>query len=386
MVYQETSVNKERIHPNKYLNDYVTFYALQYLDESGILTALKERREIALGSKESVIQRGIMNHFVGLGVLERDGGTYRLIKELPKSEDVVRGKFFVEAVAIAQRKVSLNEGTSVRSLIDKDVPALLTGYSGQCLMAYSYRELLESLYAVDKGKKKAGRVQPDNALGSGKMIEQAAARIGGMIANFLLKNNIHDINILELGSGNAKVIVNIVKQSLEKGIHVSNVLPSDKDKATRGPAETTFKNEKVSEYFNWMPIDMGNYDDMKTAAEATQGKQVVIDIGYILHESKELAFSTLKNIKALFPNAILAICEVFRQDIITDMVQLWFRTIHDVSGQELFYYHEFMSAFDSIDFVEVDREVLNAPDNPDDPPLNAVLLFISKNQAARTKI
>lgn len=378
----ESVERSPRVHPNTYLNQYVTEYAFRYLDESG-LRAEFEAGEVLVGETASLVRQGAFEHLAAMGILDREGNRYHL--DPTKIPHSLPGAELVRQMADLQKR-ALREGKEVRDMVapNSDLARLIS-YAPQCLMLSSYgNSLLKNIWSIDKGDKKYGReeevyrVQPDNADGAGGMMRRAA----GWIADRIIERfsmDMDNLGVLEFGSGNARQLVEILKR-IEKGKKKPVVVASDIDIHTRPAAEKLFDDNELGDAFNWKEIDMGNPDDLRKAVALLGEKQVLILVGYIFHESRELAHRTMKAIKEVFPDAILGISEYFLQDDITDKVPLWFQTIHKMSGQQLFRYKEFLAFIAEHGYEVIDDYTIEHTRLPNGELMNATL-FLRRKRA-----
>jgi hypothetical protein len=121
------------------------------------------------------------------------------------------------------------------------------------------------------------------------------------------------------------------------------ILATDLDPATQNSAKKLFEEKGTLQHLNLMKVDMGNFGDLNMAAKRLEGKSVIVHIGYILHENRQLAEHTLAGLTRAFDghNIIFAFSEFYRQDVITPEIPLWFQTLHEIT-QELFDRDEFM--------------------------------------------
>lgn len=363
----------DREHPNKTLNDYVTYHVLQYLEHAGIRDELMTSGYTILDPEPSRVRLGALSHLTGLGILKQEGQAFILASPLPQLQDVKAGRAAVEAVAMWQIH-AIQTGQSVRHAVNTQMPRGLIPYAPQCLMLDSYREVFENLHRIESDGVPITRIQPDNAMGSGEMMKPASLAIAKGIADVVWRNNVNDVAVLELGSGNAQTMVSVIKEFQRRGMTWSNVLATDRDPATRGAARSLYTENGLAQFFQWLQVDMRTSSDMENAMTFLGNHPTIIHIGYILHESHALATSALKNLRTHFPGAMIAVSEYFWQDEITPKVPLWFQTTHVVSGQDLKRFPEFISMMGEYWYSEGGRIVHNSiKGHPD--PMNATLFF-----------
>ena len=383
---------RERIHPNRLLNDFVTYRIFPYLSAVGIIDDLRQFGEAKIQTSSRIRKVGL-DHLMGIGALTNGGDFYK-IASLPDWNKVRAGHKTISALADIQRDSASGLGTARKLAKERGVEPYLTTYAPHSLMLSSYDLLLLNLSEVELGRKEYGlgkeiyRSQPDNSDGAGAMMMPVSTRV----ANSLVEKNQNAglvdylkrlLNkkeaLLGLGSGNASFLAASLKAYDKEGLDLPRVLATDIDPNTRETAEKLFKDKGYEENFNWMRLDMGEKKDLENAKKLLESESPIIHIGYILHESRELAKKTLEALSEVFPEATLALTEYYYQDQITDEVPLWFQTIHGFSGQELFRYQELKDFLKSFGYKEVEEELVHLPLKHKEEPLNSTTFWKKVN-------
>lgn len=361
---QETE--RVKIHPNQYLNEYVAFYVLKYLQSIGF-----ERT----GSKINT---------ACFDFLEKS----RI--PLSRSPEDLEGRSLVEKAASIQKQlVMMNpDNFSLREAVRSN-PDLrpLASFGGQALMISSYRPLFENLLAVDSGQIEYGygrdiyRLQPDNAYGAGIMMKPAAERIAKKVAD--LYADLDNLALLEFGSGNAMTLAIILNEFEKRGLRRPKVIASDIDPRTSSSAKELFKRKGLGEV-NWESVDMGSEISIAWVAKKLEGKNVIIFVGYIYHENRELARRSLEATSKIMPNTVIAASEYFLPPSRMGFDQsrpYWFEAVHAMT-QDLFEgrnnfleFAEEVGGYTIIDGGEVVHQKLDGLEQP----LNSTV-FLKKRQ------
>ena len=381
----EREKGNERVHPNEVLNQFVTSYVADFLRETGVAEKLEENGFVVVGRKDGRVTRASLDHLALAGILDKQKNVYKLTTPSLTgfNPDVVRR---VLKVADMQMETIVNpEVSSVRHLASGNRDAMqLVAYAPNCLLMKSYLPLFNNLVAIEKGEKEYGlgkdvnRSQPENSLGAGSMMAPASKRNAEEFVRRAESSDTSNQAIFEIGSGDASQLVEILLAFRAKGLSLPTVLASDIDSATAITALKLFREKGFENgEFKWRKVDMGNRHELRKAAAALKDKDVTIHIGYILHESRDLALSALRNLSTVFPKATLATSEYYLQDEITQQVPLWFQTIHALSGQKLFRYKELIRTAESFGYRKASEVVHNKLDYKDEP-LNSTIFFERK--------
>ena len=320
----------EKIHPNNVINGAINYYLLGAI-EQGLLKQEGETKAIL----------GIIEHLTQSGAFETgDVFPKKEMFEAEKKQVLDLGKTAFEA---------LNQKLDIKDLAKGKFDPRLIAYGPQALLVYSYLPLLENLKDIVTGKKEYGygkelnRLQPHNSLASGEMMKGASINIAKEIAKLVTERKFSDVGILELGCGNASFSASVIEEFKTNGMELPFILATDLDPATQNSAKKLFEEKGIAQYLNLMKVDMGNFGDLNIAAKKLEGKSTIVYIGYILHESRQLAEYTLDGLTRAFDsyNVIFAFSEYYRQDNITPEIPLWFQTLHEIT-QDLFVRGEFM--------------------------------------------
>lgn len=323
---KELEAGKEKLQPNRLLNNAVSFYIAKAV-ESGLFSQ-KPNPNIALG---------IIEHFSKDPFLENKGDF------LPKSESFKDDKDAVISLAKVAFEAYSNK-VDIKDLARGKFDPRLIAYAPQALLIYSYLPLLENLTEISRGNleygygKKLNRLQPHNSLAAGEMMKNASKRISEEVANIALSRSLVDnLAVFELGCGNASFSASVVETFKSRGLKAPYILATDLDPNTQITAKKLFQEKGILNKLNLMKVDMGSAHDMQKAASKLTGKNILVHIGYILHENRILATNTLNALTNIFgnENTIFAFSEYYSQDEVTGEVPLWFQTIHAFT-QELF--------------------------------------------------
>jgi hypothetical protein len=284
---------------------------------------------------------GIIEHLTQSGAFEK-GNDFpkKVVFENEKNQVLELGELAYEA--LIQKK-------DIKELAKNKFDPRLIAYAPQALLVNSYIPLLENLKDVVTGKKEYGfgkelnRIQPHNSLASGEMMKLASKNIASEIALLVEERKFKNTAILELGCGNASFSASVVEEFKARGMEIPYILATDSDPATQVSASKLFKEKEIDKHLNLMKVDMGNFGHLMQAASRLEGKTTIVHIGYILHESRQLANDALAGLTRAFDsqNTIFAFSEYYLQDVITPEIPLWFQTLHEIT-QELFDRNEFM--------------------------------------------
>lgn len=326
----EREHGKEKIHPNQVINGAINYYLLGAVEQG----LLKQK-----GNTKAML--GIIEHLTQSGAFEK-GETLpkKEVFEGEKNQILELGKTAYEAL-ITKR--------DIKDVAKGKFDPRLIAYAPQALLVYSYLPLLTNLKDIVLGDREYGfgkelnRLQPHNSLASGEMMKMASKNIAREIAHLVSERKLKNTAILELGCGNASFSAAVVEEFKTRNMEIPFILATDLDPATQASATKLFKEKEISENLNLMKVDMGNFGDLMRATKSLEGKTTVVHIGYILHESRQLATNALTGLIRAFDghNAIFAFSEYYRQEAITPEIPLWFQTLHDIT-QELFDRDEFM--------------------------------------------
>lgn len=326
----EREPTSEKIHPNNVINGAINYYLLGAI-EQGLLKQEGETKAIL----------GIIEHLTQSGAFETgDVFPKKEMFEAEKKQVLDLGKTAFEA---------LNQKLDIKDLAKGKFDPRLIAYAPQALLVYSYLPLLENLKDIVTGKKEYGygkelnRLQPHNSLASGEMMKGASINIAKEIARLVKERKFENVGILELGCGNASFSASVIEEFKTNGMELPFILATDLDPATQNSAKKLFEEKGIAQHLNLMKVDMGNFGDLNIAAKKLEGKSTIVHIGYILHESRQLAEYTLAGLTRAFDsyNVIFAFSEYYRQDDITPEIPLWFQTLHEIT-QDLFERGEFM--------------------------------------------
>lgn len=326
----EREPTSEKIHPNNVINGAINYYLLGAI-EQGLLKQEGETKAIL----------GIIEHLTQSGAFETaDVFPKKEMFEAEKKQVLDLGKTAFEA---------LNQKLDIKDLAKGKFDPRLIAYAPQALLVYSYLPLLENLKDIVTGKKEYGfgkelnRLQPHNSLASGEMMKGASINIAKEIARLVKERKFENVGILELGCGNASFSASVIEEFKTNGMELPFILATDLDPATQNSAKKLFEEKGIAQHLNLMKVDMGNFGDLNIAAKKLEGKSTIVHIGYILHESRQLAEDTLAGLTRAFDshNVIFAFSEYYRQDDITLEIPLWFQTLHEIT-QDLFERGEFM--------------------------------------------
>lgn len=322
---------KEKLHPNQVLNRAMNYFLLESI-EKGILR----------GKGGPKIVTGIIEHFAR--TTDFDSGT----SDLPSKEIFEEDKNTILALGEAAFE-AYSTGKSIREVARGKFDPRLLAYAPQALLFYSYLPLLSNLKEISLGEaqyglgKKFNRLQPHNALAAGEMMKAASLRVAESLVEEYKDKDTSNLAILEFGCGNASFSAAVIEAFTNAGLTPPVILATDIDPATQIAAQKLFKEKGILDKLKVMKVDMGDYVDVAKAANTLEGKDVLVHIGYILHENRELAVNTLKALSGVFKDkkATFAFSEYFLQDEVSTEVPTWFQTLHHMT-QELFQREEFM--------------------------------------------
>ncbi len=322
---QEQVETKEKLHPNNVLNRAMDYYLLNAIEKG----MLREK-----GDPKIVM--GVIEHFARTSDFNsRDGG-------LPPKEDFEEDKNTILELGKAAF-TAYSTGKSVREVARGKFDPRLLAYAPQALLFYSYLPLLSNLKEVALGEmeygfgKKLNRLQPHNALAAGEMMKAASIRVAGALVEKYKGKDTSNLSIFELGCGNASFSAEVIEAFSNAGLIPPVILATDLDPATQVAAQKLFREKGISEKLNVMKVDMGNLVEVAKAANKLGDREALVHIGFILHESRELAERTLSALTQVFKNkkVTFAFSEYFLQDDPSNEVPAWFQTLHHMT-QELF--------------------------------------------------
>jgi hypothetical protein len=344
----ERLVGKEKIHPNEVLNDALSFYVLKAAEEGAFSDA---------GSVKARL--GMIEH------LTHSEAYKNATIKMPEKEDFEAHKNTILSLGQCAYE-AYKSGKSVKDVARGKFDPRLIAYAPQALLFYSYLPPLENLKDIVTGKKEYGygkelnRTQPHNSMASGEMMKPASARIAETVADMVKKQNLRNLAIFEIGCGNASFSASVLETFKGRGLELPKILATDLDPNTQPTARFLFQEKGFLEQLGLMKVDMGSVTDIKEAGQKLEGKNVIIHIGYILHEHRPLAEKTLSALTKVFGGrgVIFAFSEYYNQEDVTPEVPLWFQTIHAIT-QDLFDREEFIDFVDSFGLKKTGEVVHN---------------------------
>lgn len=347
-IVMEREIQTEKLHPNQVLNDALNYYIFKAVEDGVFQKEGNVRAE--LGIIEHLAQSNAYKDF-------SENRPKKEVFEEAKNTVIGLGNCALEAI---------NSGRDVKDLAKGRFDPRLIAYASQALLFVSYLPLLENLKAVVLGEVEYGygkhlnRLQPHNSIAAGEMMKPASKRIAERVAVMAEGHNVKDLAVLELGCGNASFSAALLEAFEAKGLPAPVVLATDLDPATQKSAQKLFEEKGISDHLNLMKVDMGDPHDLMAAAQKLNGNSVLVHIGYILHENRDLAVNTLNALSQVFfeKNVIFAFSEYYRQDQIIPDIPLWFQTIHAIT-QDLFERDEFMEFVSQFGFLKIDEVVHN---------------------------
>lgn len=337
----EREQSKEKIQPNEIINRAINYYLLGAI-EQGLLKQTGETKAVL----------GIIEHLTQSGAFEKgEAFPKKELFEAEKNQVLELGKIAFDA---------LNQKRDIKDLAKGKFDPRLIAYAPQALLVYSYLPLLENLKEIVHGEKEYGygkeldRLQPHNSLAAGEMMKMASKRIADDMVNLVTERGLRNIKILELGCGNASFSAEVLTTFKSHGLELPDVLATDLNPKTQITAINLFKEKGFENKLEVMEVDMGNINKLRETFEKLDGKTVIVHIGYILHENRELAVRTVKGLTEVFAdkNVIFAFSEYYLQNEISPEVPLWFQTIHEIT-QELFTRDELISFVENFGLTKI---------------------------------
>jgi|GEM_PF-4921865 len=325
----------------------IAFYYQGFLDEA-------ERTGVILNEENKMVSgvRRFLNEYKALmgGVmptheelLEYRDLTMR-VAELRKAEKGLSQKDFIKAHR-DQLDIDLL-GRAANALLIKSYNKKGNGYFENMLKIYTG----ELSYGIGGD---TDREPDENAWASDMLMDKASDRIVEDVGKRFGDREV----VLEFGAGSG----NFSKKSLIN--HCANhAKVTDKNPETQRAAKENLENSGLvkGKDFELLELDMRNLGKLKELANELGNKKILIHIGYILHENRQLALDTLAALYQAFSgmDVVYAFSEYFLQDKIIEEVPLDFQGLH-YTTQDLFYRDEFLQTVESFKFSRVSETVHN---------------------------
>lgn len=337
-------------HPNEYLNEFVAYYVLQYL------------QKINFDYTGSPINKAAWNF------LERAN-----VDPSTRPNNLSGHLIAFEAAQLQKWQLLYGQGnTSLRSVI-RSSPHLmpLVAHGPQALLIHSYLPLLLNLYELDLGLKKYGygyevyRRIEDNVRAARMMFENASLRVSDKL--FQLYYSTPDLALFEGGAGNGAAMFTNLQRFGQAGLFPQFLL-SDIDRKTLATANEYFQNNGFNGQVPWIQVDLGSENDLLKVEKALRGYTVIVNINFIIHEHSSIADAFFTAMRSSLPGAKLVISEFFLPENVTINPQIpsWFIFLHGASGQCLRTESDFVTIaeshgynfFDRLDHQIVDNQPL----------------------------